>query len=115
MLKNRKPVEGKKTEEVIEKKENMVKIKDINLAMEAIEQGWAKVLSAVKPYNHSVEAFLRAAKPKMVRGDRLIVEVFYPFHKDKLEEARNREIVCVEQGKRETAGDPKRYAGGKDQ
>lgn len=80
------PVEDKKTESV-------VKIKDINLAIETVEQGWGKVLGTVKPFNHSVEAFLRAARPKMIKGDRLVLEVFYPFHKDKLEEPKNREIV----------------------
>lgn len=61
--------------------------------LEKIEELWGEVLKAVKPYNHSVEAFLRAARPKKMEGDRLVIEVFYKFHKDKLEEAKNRQIV----------------------
>jgi DNA polymerase III gamma/tau subunit len=80
------PVENKKSEKPVQ-------IKDVNLAMEVVEREWGKVLTAVKPFNHSVEAFLRAARPKAVKGDKLVVEVFYPFHKDKLEEQKNREIV----------------------
>jgi hypothetical protein len=51
------------------------------------------VLTAVKPFNHSVEAFLRAARPKSIDGNVVTLEVYYPFHKDKLEEQKNRKIV----------------------
>ena len=68
-------------------------LKEIDLQVEAVEKEWSNVLTAVKPYNHSVEAFLRAARPTKIRGDRVVLEVFYPFHKDKLEEPKNRQIV----------------------
>lgn len=58
-----------------------------------IEKEWQRVLAVVKPYNHSVEAFLRAARPKTIEGNVLTLEVFYPFHKDKLQEEKNRKIV----------------------
>jgi DNA polymerase III subunit gamma/tau len=60
-----------------------------------VEEKWGEVLTAVKPYNHSVEAFLRAARPKKMNKDGLIIEVFYKFHKEKLEEAKNRKIVEI--------------------
>ncbi|MFA5025984.1 MAG: hypothetical protein WC503_05755, partial [Candidatus Shapirobacteria bacterium] len=60
-----------------------------------IEEKWGEVLQAVKPYNHSVEAFLRAARPQKMTGDGLVIEVFYKFHKEKLEEAKNRKIVEI--------------------
>lgn len=77
-----------------EKKE-VVKKEEAKLGGEIgqIEDEWQKVLAAVKPYNHSVEAFLRAARPKMLDGNVLVLEVFYPFHKEKLEEEKNRKIV----------------------
>lgn len=97
LLKNKSPkIVSKKNEtepEKDKKADKVVKIKDINLAIEAVERDWGKVLTTVKPFNHSVEAFLRAARPKVIKGDRLVLEVFYPFHKDKLEEQKNREIV----------------------
>ena len=62
-------------------------------SLEEVEKGWNEILNVIKPLNHSVEAFLRAARPKQIEGNVLIVEVFYPFHKDRLEEARNRKIV----------------------
>jgi DNA polymerase III subunit gamma/tau len=66
---------------------------DVGFGVEKIESEWGKILVAVKPYNHSVEAFLRAARPMSVNGNVVTLEVFYPFHKDKLEEQKNRKIV----------------------
>ena len=54
---------------------------------------WPKILAAVKPYNHSLVAFLRASRPMELSGDNLTLEVFYKFHKEKLEEKKNREIL----------------------
>jgi len=58
-----------------------------------VERRWGDVLRAVKPFNHSVEAFLRSSKPKEINAKKLVVEVFYPFHKERLEEQRNIDIV----------------------
>ncbi len=87
-----------KTEQV---KDEMVRIEsepvstnlEINLSVDVVQQSWGKLLQAVKPFNHSVEAFLRAARPKSIRGQTIIFEVYYPFHKDKLEEQKNRLVV----------------------
>jgi len=77
----------------IDKMDKIDKIskKTINLA--EIEKHWNELLTVVKPMNHSVAAFLRAAKPREVVDDALVLEVFYQFHKDRLEEERNRRIV----------------------
>lgn len=88
----------KKTVKIIQKTkvvESMAIKNEENLTvgMNVVEDSWGKVLLAVKPFNHSVEAFLRAVKPKKISGDCLVVEVFYPFHKEKLEESKNRRIV----------------------
>lgn len=71
------------------------KIVMLTQGVEEIEKKWHEILAAVKPFNHSVEAFLRAARPREVAKGELVMEVFYPFHKDKLEEPRNRQIVEV--------------------
>ena len=62
-----------------------------------IEQEWKQILAEVKPFNHSVEAFLRAARPKKLEGSVLVLEVFYPFHKERLEEEKNRKVLedCI--------------------
>lgn len=86
-----KEIERKIVEEVkeVETKEKVV------LEMAEVEAKWGEILNAVKPYNHSVEAFLRAARPKKMTDKGLIIEVFYKFHKEKLEEAKNRKIVEI--------------------
>jgi len=91
-LKNKKCIEVdvKVDEIIVESEEIVAGVVDIGL----IEANWNKLLSSIKPFNHSVEAFLRATRPRKVKGNTLIVEVFYPFHKDKLEEPKNREIVA---------------------
>ncbi len=67
--------------------------KRVGLNLDTVKNKWRDLLEAVKPMNHSVAAFLRAAKPKKFKNNQLVLEVFYRFHKDKLEENRNRRIV----------------------
>jgi len=95
-----KKEESKKEEKIVEKKvetkeiEEIVTIEsDCSIGVETVEEKWGNLLMTIKPFNHSVEAFLRASRPKSIRGKTLLLEVFYPFHKDRLEEAKNRKIV----------------------
>ena len=84
-------------EDVITEPEEKVEIisqsGDCSLGLEIIEEKWGSLLTAIKPLNYAVEAFLRATRPKSVQGNILMLEVFYPFHKDRLEEQKNRKIV----------------------
>lgn len=81
-------------EKKIEKKAEVKEVKgDGVIKVEEIEKGWAKILLAVRPINYAVEAFLRAAKPVGVVNNTVRLEVFYPFHRDKLIEEKNRKIV----------------------
>lgn len=61
--------------------------------LKEIETHWEEVLSGVKPLNHSVSALLKACRPLRVKGEILTLEVFYPFHKERLETERCRGIV----------------------
>lgn len=95
-----KPVDKveKQEEKVLEPVEINVEEKvgmcvDLNVDMDKVKCAWGNLLMTVKPFNHSVEAFLRATQPKLIKGNCLILEVFYPFHKDRLEEIKNRKIV----------------------
>ncbi len=60
---------------------------------EEILSGWPRVLEAVKPVNHSLEALLRATEPAGFQDGFLMIKVFYQFHKDRLEEDRYRSLV----------------------
>ena len=53
-----------------------------------IEKNWDKFIAKVKPVNAHVVALLRSARPVDFDGSRLTVEVFYRFHKEKLEEPK---------------------------
>ena len=53
---------------------------------------WSALMTAVKPLNHSVEAFLRSCTGEL-KGKMLLVKPFYPFHKERLEEPRNLKIL----------------------
>jgi len=85
-------LESKKKKEVVEEDEKIYKM-DFNFGISEIEKKWGEVLLAVKPFNHSIEAFLRASRPTKLENGLLVIEVYYPFHKDKLEDSRNRKIV----------------------
>jgi len=89
-LKPKEEIE-EKIEKSLKTKEN--EIKEVKIEMAEVEEKWGEILGAVKPYNHSVEAFLRAARPKKIKDGKLLIEVFYKFHKEKLEEDKNRKIV----------------------
>lgn len=81
--------EQKKEKEVEKKAEVAVS----GLGIEEIEEKWNHFLTVVRPFNHSVEAFLRATRPKLLKGNTIVIEVYYPFHKERLEETRNRRLV----------------------
>ncbi len=53
---------------------------------------WGEILLAVKPLNHSLAALLQSAKPLSFDGTNLEIEVAYPFHLERLEERRNRDL-----------------------
>lgn len=81
------------TEQIVNEEEKVDSQHFCSLELETIEGKWGNLLTAVKPFNYAVEAFLRATRPKSIKGNVLILEVFYPFHKDRLEESKNRKIV----------------------
>ncbi len=54
---------------------------------------WDDLLTGVGPLNHSVEALLRATRPVKMEGQFLTLEVFYKFHKERLETEKCRSIV----------------------
>ncbi|MBI2414811.1 DNA polymerase III subunit gamma/tau [candidate division WWE3 bacterium] len=60
---------------------------------EKIDDGWNDVVKAAKTHNHGVQALLKASRPKNLDGNLLVVEVFYKFHKERLETPSNRAVV----------------------
>ena len=63
------------------------------LTIKEVMAKWRDVLEAMRPHNHSLEALLRATRPKGFDGKLLAVEVFYKFHKERLEMERYKSLV----------------------
>lgn len=63
-----------------------------------LDKKWQIVMKEVRPKNHSIEALLRATRPKSYDGATLVIEVFYQFHKERIEKDPCRSLV------EETAG-----------
>lgn len=64
-----------------------------SIDFDSLCQKWPQVLQAIGPKNHSIQAFLRATRPKEFDGETLILEVFYEFHKSQLESEKCRRVV----------------------
>jgi len=54
---------------------------------------WKQILAAIRPINASVEALLRAARPIGFDGKNLSLAVYYRFHKERLEDVKQRQIL----------------------
>ncbi|MFC1652017.1 DNA polymerase III subunit gamma/tau [Patescibacteria group bacterium] len=89
-----KKVIAKKIEEKPIPKPAPVSKGDQEISIELIKEKWGEVLDKVKGANHSIKAFLSAGSPAEVTKDNfLIINYRYSFHKEKMDELRNREIV----------------------
>lgn len=53
-----------------------------------VEKSWEEFLNRVRPMNAHVFALLRSTRPAAYDGNSVVLEVFYRFHKDKLEEPK---------------------------
>lgn len=58
-----------------------------------IEEKWGEFLNKVKPINAHLVALLRSSRPANFDGTNLTVEVFFRFHKEKLEEPKIRDLL----------------------
>ena len=61
-----------------------------NIDLGKIMEKWSNVLEAIKPFNHSIHAFLKNCTPCGLKEDTLFIKTKYDFYKDKLSEAENK-------------------------
>lgn len=91
------PKSGKKPKQTIEKNTKFSKphkaAKGAALSLAAIEDRWSEFLDHVRPVNAHLVALLRATRPTKIEGEELTLEVFYRFHKEKLEEPKIMKIL----------------------
>jgi DNA polymerase-3 subunit gamma/tau len=63
------------------------------LTLPLLQQKWDELINAIKPHNHSLNALLRSTRPQQVIDEKVIIEVWYPFHFERLNAAKSRQIV----------------------
>jgi DNA polymerase-3 subunit gamma/tau len=65
---------------------------------------WSQILDIIRPQSRSVEALLRDCLPLSFDGTILVLQFWYVFHKNKLDIAKNRNLV--EEAASQVAGAP---------
>jgi len=65
----------------------------LKLTLDDINSEWARILSEIKLRNRSVEALLKSCQPLEVEGQEVVLGFYYPFHKEKIEEPKNKALV----------------------
>lgn len=88
--KEESPKESPKKEIVLneEKKEKIITPKN-NCSIEEILEKWSEILEGIKPYNHSIHAFLKNCTPLGIKEGKLYIKTKYDFYKEKLNEPEN--------------------------
>lgn len=64
------------------------------LTSDKLVEHWQDLIAALKPFNHSVAAVLRSARPKVVENGIVTIEAFYKFHQEKLAEVKVKEAIA---------------------
>jgi len=65
----------------------------VTVNIEVIIGKWADVTSRIDAINKSILGLLKSSKPSRIEGRFLIFEVFYSFHKERLESPKTRQVV----------------------
>lgn len=61
--------------------------------LDALTARWSELLKEIRVSNASVEALLRAARPSRCEGNTVVIEVYYAFHKEQLEQEKHRHLL----------------------
>ena len=79
--------------EDVQKIINESESKQILFSLEQINEKWDMVIGKIDQINKSVLALLKFGKPTKVEGRFVVLEVFYAFHKERLETPKTRQLV----------------------
>ena len=58
-----------------------------------IDIDWEQVVAQIRPHNHSLCFLLKGSQPLEIQDGQIILGVSFKFHKDKLEEVKNRRLI----------------------
>src|SRR3989339_646321 len=68
------------------------KVESPALSLNYLSEEWGNVVSRMNGVNSTISALLKTAKPVSIEGNKISLEVFYSFHKERLESSRNIQI-----------------------
>lgn len=85
-----KPIQEKIPEEKSSIKKDK---KELKISLSDIIEKWSNLIDEVKPFNHSIHAFLKNCAPAGIIENKLYIKTRYDFYKDKLNEAGNKLTV----------------------
>lgn len=98
--KEEEPKKSMRKEKLEEEEEDEVEAKKMKekaakpvISLKKIMTNWDNFIKQSKELNHSLTALLNSSKPIAVEGSYLVLEVFYPFHKERLESTRTRKLL----------------------
>jgi DNA polymerase III subunit gamma/tau len=84
------PKETPKKEMTSDKKEEKkITTSKNDCSIEEILEKWSEILEGIKPYNHSIHAFLKNCTPLGIKEGKLYIKTKYDFYKEKLNEPEN--------------------------
>jgi DNA polymerase-3 subunit gamma/tau len=67
--------------------------KSLDVTVSNVKEKWEDLLINMAKVNSSILALLKASNPFEVQGEYLVLEVYYLFHKERLESPKNRRLV----------------------
>ncbi len=62
----------------------------VNISIKTLLDNWSEILTEIKKRNQSILALLQNCAPAKIKENTLLVKTKYPFHKDRLNETKNR-------------------------
>jgi len=64
-----------------------------SLTPDALRDGWSEFLNYLRPRNLSLEALMRSCEPVAIEGDVVVLAFVHEFHRGKVEEDQNKQVV----------------------
>jgi len=66
---------------------------DSSLTPDALRNRWSELLNALRPRNLSLEALMHSCEPLAIEGNIVVLGFAYQFHRSKVEEEHNKQVV----------------------
>lgn len=75
-----------------ERKKNPIRqTKDNLISLSFVKKRWGAILTELKTFNHHLSAFLQKSEPVSIEGSKVLINVPFQFHKERIENPKSRE------------------------